>query len=190
MSSIPTPAGGSDPSISALQRVRLVQVLTGHQVMITAYARAITGDVLLAEDVYQEVAVILARDPSAIPAAAHEVPVWLRAVTRRKALEVGRQARRSPRLCDEVLELMAGDFAPDPPDALAGLREAMAACLDRLPQEQRTIVDARYRDDLSCEAVAERVGRSVQGVYAVLKRARLLLQGCVERRQGLTGGGA
>jgi RNA polymerase sigma-70 factor, ECF subfamily len=188
MQPVPTPR--SDPSVSALQRVRLVQVLTRHQLMITAYARAITGDAQLAEDVYQEVAVILAQDPTRIPQAEAEVPVWLRAVTRRKALEVGRQARRTPRLAEDVIELVGEHFEAGPSDGMTTLREAMASCLSSLPQDQRRIIDGRYRDDLTCEDIAAQVGRSVQGVYAVLKRVRVALQDCVERRLGPSGGAA
>lgn len=185
-----TPPPHSDPGTSALLRVRLVQVLTRHQLMITAYARAITGDAHLAEDVYQEVAVVLAQDPTRIPQADDEVAVWLRSVTRRKALETGRHARRTPRLADDVLELVGGHFEPCASDGLATLREAMASCLGTLPPDQRSIVDGRYRDELTCEAIAERAGRSVQGVYAVLKRVRVALQDCVERRLGAAGGAA
>ena len=66
----------------------------------------------------------------------------------------------------------------------------MTNCMGRLPADQRLIVDGRYREDLTCEAIAERVGRSVQGVYAVLKRARLLLQECIERRVSTVDGHA
>lgn len=186
----PAPTPRSDFSASALQRVRLVQVLTRHQLMITAYARAITGDAQLAEDVYQEVAVILAQDPTRIPLVEEEVAVWLRSVTRRKALEVGRQARRTPRLADDVIELVGEHFEAGQSDGMAVLREAMASCLSSLPQDQRRIIDGRYRDDLTCEDIASLVGRSVQGVYAVLKRVRVALQDCVERRLGPTSGGA
>jgi RNA polymerase sigma-70 factor (ECF subfamily) len=183
-----SPSSTGDPSVNVQQRVRLVQVLTRHQVMITAYARAITGDAQLAEDVYQEVAVILAQDPTRIPAVEDEVAVWLRSVTRRKSLEVGRLARRTPRLADDVLDLVGSHFDTGPQDGLATLREAMVSCLSSLPQDQRCIIDGRYRDDLTCEDIAERVGRSVQGVYAVLKRVRVALQDCVERRLATKGG--
>ena len=170
----------ADPTASVRDRVRLVQVLAGHQVMILAYARAIVRDLHLAEDVYQEVAVILAQDPTRMPDDDGLAP-WLREITRRKALELLRKARRACPLDDEVLELVAGSFEPTPPDELGDLRAAMAGCLDRLPDDSRSIVTGRYADDLSCEDIAARVGRSVQGVYAVLKRMRLALQECVER---------
>ena len=186
----PTDAHPISSSASALLRVHLVHLLTRHQMMITSYARAFTGDSLLAEDVYQEVAVILAQDPDRIPLIPEEAEVWIRSVTRRKALEVGRQSRRTPRLSDEILELVGEHFVPVAPDTLAPLREAMTNCMGRLPADQRLIVDGRYREDLTCEAIAERVGRSVQGVYAVLKRARLLLQECIERRVSTVDGHA
>lgn len=174
------PTADSTASISAAHRVRLVQVLARHQVMILAYARAIVRDLHLAEDVYQEVAVILAQDPTRMPEEEGLAP-WLREITRRKALELLRKARRACPLDHEVLELMAGAFEPTPPEALGDLRAAMAGCLDRLPDDSRAIVTGRYADDLSCEDIAARAGRSVQGVYAVLKRMRLALQDCVER---------
>ena len=68
-----------DLTASARHRVRLVQVLAGHQVMILAYARAIVRDLHLAEDVYQEVAVILAQDPTRMPEDDGFAP-WLREI--------------------------------------------------------------------------------------------------------------
>jgi RNA polymerase sigma-70 factor (ECF subfamily) len=181
------PEPAADPStISALHRVRLVQVLARHQVMILAYARAIVRDLHLAEDVYQEVAVILAQDPVRMPEEDAGLAPWLREITRRKALELLRKARRACALDEDVLELVADAFDTTPTDALGDLRSAMAGCLDRLPEDGRAIVTGRYRDDLTCEAIAGRVGRSVQGVYAVLKRMRLALQECVERSTGRT----
>lgn len=178
------PAAGSD---SARHRVHLVQVLVRHQLMIQAYARAIVRDLHLAEDVYQEVAIILAQDPARMPPDDQLGP-WLREITRRKALELLRKARRACLLPDDVLEAVGGAFEPAPAEALGELREAMSACLDKLPADSREVIAGRYRDDLTCEAIAARAGRSVQGVYALLKRARLALQACVERRVGGLGG--
>jgi RNA polymerase sigma-70 factor (ECF subfamily) len=175
------PSADSAASVSATHRVRLVQVLARHQVMILAYARAIVRDLHLAEDVYQEVAVILAQDPTRMPDEEAGLAFWLREITRRKALELLRKARRASPLDEDVLELMASDFEPTQPEALGDLRAAMAGCLERLPDDSRAIVTGRYADDLSCEDIAARAGRSVQGVYAVLKRMRLALQDCVER---------
>lgn len=47
--------------------LRIVQLLTRYQLLIHGYALAITADHQLAEDVYQEVAAVVARDPDVLP---------------------------------------------------------------------------------------------------------------------------
>ncbi len=83
----------SDSLKSQIRRVRVVQLLSQYQVMIQAQARTICGDWQLAEDVYQEVAMILAKDPDAVPEDDGVIP-WIREVTRRKSLEWARKHRR------------------------------------------------------------------------------------------------
>ncbi len=167
----------------AQERLDLVRLLVREQSFIMAYAYAIVRDHHLAEDVYQEVALILANEWGTIPADAPRP--WLKEMVRRKALEVARRARRHVLLSPETLAALAGAFSPDSSAARGCgedyLLEAMAACVQKLPEEIRRLIDARYREGLSCEGVAERIGRSVQGVYAMLKRARAALAQCVDR---------
>ena len=160
------------------KRLDLVHALANEQAFIQAYAYAIVRDFHLAEDVYQEVAVILAQDWEQVPAGLPRP--WLKELVRRKALEVARRARRHVLLADETLELLAGAF--DAAHVEDGrLREALAKCVGKLPPDIRAVVDLRYRQDLTCEHIAERIGRSVQGVYAVLKRTRTTLAECIAK---------
>ncbi len=160
--------------------LELVRVLTHRQAFIQAYAYAIVRDHHLAEDVFQEVAAILAADWENVP---RDVPMpWLKELVRRKALETARKARRHVLLSPQTLVNLAGAF-DDVPDGDLDLREAMASCVAKLPNDARLVVEARYRDRLECDAIAVRLRRSVQGVYALLKRARTSLAECVERAQ-------
>jgi RNA polymerase sigma-70 factor (ECF subfamily) len=61
------------------------------------------------------------------------------------------------------------------------LRSAMIDCVRKLNGDTRKVVQARYGDGTSCEDIATSVGRSVQGIYAILKRARTALADCVKR---------
>lgn len=171
-------------SPSARLRVDVVRCLERHRVMILAYAYAIVRDHHLAEDVHQEVAVIVASDPQRLPADAEGLGRWLRAVTRRKALELGRAARRHCRMLDaELLVDLAGDFGHQEAAAHhARCKEAMTACLRSLRGDAHTVVHARYVEGLDGDRIADRLGRSVQAVYALLKRVRLGLAACVESR--------
>src|SRR4029079_1723810 len=101
-----------------------------HQSMIQAYAYAIVRDFHAAEDVYQEVAVIVAERWESVPSGERLVP-WLRETTRRKALEALRKLRRaSAALSDGVLEKLGESFRPAGPRP--DLKDAVASGHSRL----------------------------------------------------------
>ncbi len=172
-------------------RIQAVAFLARHQRMVQAYAYSIVNDFHLAEDVYQEVSMIVASKWEEIPEGdAREY--WLKEVIRRKALELRRRHRqRESLLSAEALEQVATAFPADAESgAIGDLREAMARCLGRLGGDARTVVEARYAEDLDCATIAERVKRPIASVYTILKRARVALAECVERAHGpLPGGG-
>ncbi len=166
---------------SGRSRLDLVQTLSREQGFILAYAYAIVRDHHGAEDVYQDVALTLARDWDRVPAG---IPrPWLKELVRRKALEAARRLRRHVLLGDAALVGIADAIEQaDPAGAgMGALRAALARCLDKLPAETRSVIEGRYRDEATCEAIAARVGRTVSGVYALLKRSRVMLATCIER---------
>jgi RNA polymerase sigma-70 factor (ECF subfamily) len=160
----------------------VVQVLTRHQMMVQAYAYAILRDFHLAEDAYQEVAVILVKQWETVPRGEGFVP-WLREVTRRKALELRRKSARMPVcLSETAMADVAEAFEPGRPKGEdSDLPDVMARCVEKLQGTARTVLEMRYLDGESCERIAGRVNNSVQGVYGILKRARLALAECVDR---------
>ncbi|RPH41065.1 MAG: sigma-70 family RNA polymerase sigma factor [Planctomycetota bacterium] len=172
--------GGMNPS----ERIELVQAVTRHQSMIQAYAYAIVRDFHAAEDIFQEVAIIVAEHWESVPAGDGLIP-WLRETTRRKALEALRKQRRSSIvLSDSVFEKLADSFKPGGPGP--DLKEALASCLSRLEGPSRAILEARCGQGLAGDVIAQRLGRTIQSVYSILKRARVILAQCVEKK--LAGG--
>lgn len=170
--------------MNSSERIQLVQAVTRHQSMIQAFAYAIVRDFHAAEDVFQEVAVIVAERWETVPLGDGLVP-WLRETTRRKALEALRKKQRaSSSLSDGVLEKLGDSFRPSGPGP--DLKDALASCLSGLEGPSRAILEARCGDGLAGEVIAQRFGRTVQSVYSILKRTRLLLAQCVERK--LAGG--
>lgn len=167
------------------ERVELVQALARVEPPVRAYAYAILRDFHLAEDVTQEVALLAAARWDTLPRG-EPFLAWAREVARRKALELRRKAaaaRRRDRafaadFAEETWEALADRFRPAEPDAAVALKD----CLDRLPSHAHAALVARYGENRPCEEIAERLGRSVQGLYAILKRARLALAACVDRR--------
>jgi RNA polymerase sigma-70 factor (ECF subfamily) len=161
-------------------RILMVQAVTRHQSMLQAYAYGIVRDFHMAEDVFQEVAVIVAERWESVPPGDGLVP-WLRETTRRKALEALRKRRRAaPLLSEGVLEKLGDSFRPAGPGH--DLKDALAACLSKLEGPSRAILEARCGEGLAGEVIAQRFGKTIQSIYSVLKRARILLAQCVERK--------
>jgi len=173
--------------MNSSERIQLVQAVTRHQSMIQAFAYAVVRDFHVAEDVFQEVAVIVAERWETVPAGDGLVP-WLRETTRRKALEALRKQRRAPAaLSESVLEKLGESFRAGGPNP--DLKDALSSCLSKLEGPSRAILEARCGQGLAGEAIAQRFGRTIQSVYSVLKRTRLLLAQCVERTLASGAGG-
>jgi RNA polymerase sigma-70 factor (ECF subfamily) len=176
---------GESP-MNPAERIQLVQAVTRHQSMIQAYAYAIVRDFHVAEDVFQEVAVIVAERWETVPAGDGLVP-WLRETTRRKALEALRKERRASTLSEGALEKLGEAFQPGGPRP--ELKDALASCLSKVEGPARAILEARCGDGLSGEAIAQKFGRSIQSIYSILKRTRTLVAQCVERTLASRAGG-
>jgi RNA polymerase sigma-70 factor (ECF subfamily) len=166
-------------------RVELVQALARVEPAVRAYAYAILRDFHLAEDAAQEVALVAAERWESLPRG-EAFRGWALEAARRKALELRRKAAQARRrdqaagadLAEATWEALAPRFAAAPTDLAGALRE----CLDRLPPHAVEMVRSRYGDNRPCEEIAGRLRRTVQSVYAILKRARLALVACVDRR--------
>jgi RNA polymerase sigma-70 factor, ECF subfamily len=171
----------------ARDRIELVQELARHQGLIQAYAYAIVRDFHIAEDVYQDVALILAERWAELPRG-DELKPWLRETTRRKALEARRKHQKTgPVLSEEVLVLVGGHFGDTPAmererQRSHDLSAAMAHCLSQIHEAPREVLEARYGRSRSCEQIAAEMGRTIQSIYALIKRARVSLAECVDRR--------
>jgi RNA polymerase sigma-70 factor (ECF subfamily) len=172
---------------SSTARVELVQILTRCQPVMRAYAYAILRDFHLAEDAAQEVALLVAERWDALPRD-EALLAWVREATRRKALELRRKARTSRRhdrefaahLSEETIAALEPHFRPA--ESEGDRADILQDCLHRLQAHTHDVIRARYGDSRSCEEIATRTGRTVQSVYGLLKRARLVLAECMDRR--------
>lgn len=165
-------------------RERLVEVLGRYRGRVESYAFAILRDFHLVEDVVQEVALIAARRDQLPP---DEVVLpWLLETTRRKSLELSRRHRHGkPRFADPTWQALAEAWTRErESDESSDRTQALSHCLEQLAEPARAVIDARYGDGLSGDRIAEQLGRSVQAVYGMLKRARQSLTECVERKLG------
>lgn len=154
---------------------------------VLAYARAICGDPLLADEAFQEVAALAVRKHAAIEVA--RMPAWARSAVRFAVLDLLRQRRRAARpLAPEVMERLEAEWSEDEDAAAAGdarLR-ALRTCLGQLDDPARGLLDRRYRDGLDGAGLAQALGLSENAVWQRLGRLHRRLAECMRKR--LAGG--
>lgn len=153
---------------------------------LRAFIGATVRDRALREDVFQEVAMVLWRTFDRFDAS-RSFGAWARGVAARKIMEDCRVRARLPDYCTlETLEMLSESFEVQETQSGWPEREqALAYCLELLPERSAKVMAARYGRGERAEAIAEGAGLTLVAVYQALSRVRKQLRECVQRRLGL-----
>ncbi|MGE0145633.1 MAG: sigma-70 family RNA polymerase sigma factor [Planctomycetota bacterium] len=151
-----------------------------HRAGVWRHLRMLGADPELADDLTQEAFLVwLRKRPGDVTS--ERLPAWLRGVAR----NLLRNARRQGRLVvevptDELAESVWLQVAgrSDGDDRLAALRE----CLTMLAEPDRDLLDRRYRDGDSLEALGASRGIDAEALRSRLRRIQQRLFECVQRR--------
>jgi RNA polymerase sigma-70 factor (ECF subfamily) len=144
------------------------------------YVAALVPDISEVEEIIQQTAVALwskfdQYDPQqpftpwACRFAINTVKQWAASRQRWKSLAT-----------DGLAEQLAGRrdaLQPQLDDRLQHLRD----CLQKLPAEQREIIEAYYWKRSNVEGIATLTGRTVAAIYKLLQRSRVLLHDCIQQ---------
>lgn len=153
-----------------------------NQSWLYAYLVTLLGNVADAEEVFQEVCVVLWSEHEAFDPET-DFRRWASVIARNRVLGFRtKQRREAKRLSDVAVELLAEE-AVERADLLEQRRDALHGCLDKLSVSDRQLVADCYSDSSrSFGVVAERLGRPVNTVYKALQRVRKALRQCVDRK--------
>lgn len=133
-----------------------------------------------AEDVFQTVSTSLWQKFDEFQPGT-DFAAWALRFTRYAVLKHYEKLRRRGNLVfdEQLLDTLADD-ATRAVRQIDRRQEALHGCLKRLPEHARTLLRMRYESGLkSCREVAERLGRSVEGVYKALGRIHEQLLRCI-----------
>ena len=157
------------------------------------YLYAITRNAEIAEEVYQNAAVVVMNkdgDSETI----RNFRAWAKEVVRRQALVAIRERAKSSKLAravsPEMLEAISTAFVDDESTSQVVLDEstALKQCLAELPEEKRQLIALRYEADESFQEISGKVDSSPTAVQRSLSRIRKLLHGCIRRKVRLAEG--
>mgnify|MGYP000005847210 CR=1 FL=1 len=144
----------------------------------TAFAYAVLRNFHAAEDAFQEAALVVVRRLDDYSGAGFEP--WFWTILRNVLGSRIRAGRHAAVLADPaILERLAGAAAAAPASPPEDV-DRIAACLQRLDAKARLVLHWRFLEEAGCDEIARRLGRSIQGAYALIKRSRQALRECVQ----------
>jgi len=147
---------------------------------LRAFLGSVVRDRAAAEDLFQEISLVLWQNFAAYDAA-RPFGAWARGIAVKKVLQGRERSRRlplafSPQALQAVLDAYdrTEKLAPDPTD----LRD----CISKLPPRSQSLLALRYERSLKLGEIAREVGSTLDAVHKLLSRIRENLQECLQRR--------
>ena len=161
----------------------LASLLMQHRTALYSYILSCVCRHADAEDILQTVLVAIIESGDSLQEKSEFLP-WAFEVARRRILNHFSRSKRElpvdPGLIARLAEA-AGRLEEAQPTS--PYRTALLACLDRLPDPSRQVIKMRYDGSKSGVAdVASKINRSVSATYSLIKRIKVILRECVERR--------
>src|SRR6185295_11070871 len=161
----------------------LVKNLLQYKRVLEGMLFAMTGDAAAAEDLYQEMAILMTRKRDSADEDCKFV-AWGRQI----ALNLVRDWRKKlargkvQTLDDDVLESVAGAFEATGEEAWDDRAEALRRCAEKLTEKDRTLLRRRYEQAVPIDQLAAELSMSRGAVDTSLYRLRRALHDCVEMR--------
>ena len=131
------------------------------------------------EDILQETNLVLWRKSAEFDSSRDFMP-WALRIAQLQAMAHLQKQRRRPLYDSALLDRIADEAVADAA-AADGRRQALASCLQKLPEKHRRLVAARYEPGASVNAMAAAMGKQPKAVSEMLRRVRRTLLDCIER---------
>lgn len=188
----PTPASNlpaGDPSArnSEQQRMTFARVFAQHDRWLYAYLVTLLGNPADAEEVFQEVCVVLWKEYEAFDPTTNFAK-WASVIAHNQVHRFRRtQQKHARHLPDTLIDLLAAE-AVDHSELLEARRLALHGCLQKLSENDRQLIQSCYSDSRqSMKSVAEMLGKPSNTVYKAINRIRKALHLCIDRTLSLEG---
>ena len=161
----------------------LVKNIVRYKGVLSGMLHAMVGDATAAEDLFQEVAVVMTRRRESAGEDCRFV-AWARQIAVNVVRDYRKKKARSRVrvLDDAALEAVSSVFE-EPEDSVWDLRrEALGECTEDLPDRDRALLRRRYDGEEEIESLARSMSMSRGAVDTLLYRLRRGLHECVEGR--------
>jgi RNA polymerase sigma-70 factor (ECF subfamily) len=157
-----------------------VRLMTEHQGRLFAYVYSLLGNPDAANDVLQEVNVVLWRDSKEFRSGSN-FKAWAFRVAHFQVM-AWRQRQIRDRLVfeDDMLEVLASG-AREADEMFDRRQERLTGCLEKLTPQHREMIRRRYAEGSSLQELAAERGMTANAMMQALFRLRQRLMQCVSR---------
>ena len=159
---------------------RFLRTFTGSEPAIRAFVRRLLPTRADADDVMQEVSVVLWEKFAQFRDGA-DFRAWAFGIARFEVLAWLRDKGRDRLVLDEKAATLLADEAAEDEPRLHRHRTALEACMEKIAPAQRELLMQAYHPESEIQEVAQNSGRTVGGFYQWLHRMRQMLLDCIRR---------
>lgn len=178
---------GDTPLDAGQRREAFARLFAKHDRWLFSYLVVLLGSPADAEEVFQEVCVVLWREHEKFQLGTNFVK-WVSVIANNQVHQFRYKTKRKNFPLDEGLISDVADSAIGRADIFELRRDALRSCLGRLSNDDRQIVQHCYdHETKSFKAAAERLGRPVNTVYKALNRIRRMLHKCIDQKLATEG---
>ncbi len=157
-----------------------VALLAQHDRSLTLYVISLCPNVNEADDILQDVKMVLWQKFDHFEAGTSFI-AWARKIAFFKVLSYRKKKSKAPYLADESILMEISDDAENRQQIWHNRGLALDNCVGKMKEEQREILQMRYKEQMGIEAISEKLGRTQQAVYRQLSRLRQQLLECVRK---------
>lgn len=179
----PYPDDGNNSASLASEQRRdaFARLFAKHDRWLFSYLVTLLADPAHAEEVFQEVCVVVWRMYDKFELGTDFVK-WASVIAHNQVRKFRRESKRSGfQLSDETCDRLAADAARGA-DLFDLRRDALRRCMSKLHASDRQLVQRCYSESSpSFKNIAEDLGRPVNTVYKALNRIRRSLHECIDR---------
>ncbi len=169
------------------RRDAFARLFAKHDRWLYSYLVTLLGSTAEAEEVFQEVCVILWREYETFQLGTDFVK-WVAVVAHNQVRKFRRQRKQDGFQLNEIAFDFLAAEAVERVDLFAYRRDALRGCLAKLSPADRSLVQQCYEEHkVNFKATAHRLGRSENTVYKALNRIRRVLFECINRTMAAEG---
>ncbi|WP_182870158.1 sigma-70 family RNA polymerase sigma factor [Stieleria mannarensis] len=166
---------------NAAQQAEFVRLFSANQRRIQTFILTLLPDRDQAQDVMQNTSVVLWQKFESFEPGT-DFTAWAFRIARLEVLSLVRRHGRGRLVFDES---MCNELADEVTqrDAVSDTRlRALQGCVEKLSVVDRDLLQRRYEQGATIKAVAEAVGRPLEGMYKAMRRIHRTLFECTQRQ--------